>query len=220
MNELLQQLKAADRVCQSANEHYVKADQMESQISEVNGKIKKAKIKWIAIGLIAWWFFGGIISMIYTAINIMIIQLIGVILIIVGIVMDVKFCRGKYIKEKEGFDSEIANIQRQVQAERNIGQQIFEDNIAAMEFLPSDYWYPMATDYLVKTVQTGRASTLAEALDKFEEQLHRWKIEEANSQMVAMQQQQTAYLSSIKTSSKVSAAANVANAFINLSSKM
>lgn len=207
MNELLQKLKAADRVCQSANEHYVKADQIESPISKLSGKIKPARIIWIIIGLIVSWLVEDLLP------KNGFIQVVG----FVGVMILAIIC---YLKTKEVINSKIAKIQEQAQAERNIAQQIFEDNIATMEFLPSDYWYPLATEYLIKAIQIGRASTLPEAIDKFEEQLHRWKIEEANSQMLAMQQQQTAYLSSIKTSSKVSAAANVANAFINLSSKM
>ncbi len=207
MNELLQKLKAADRVCQSANEHYVKAEQIESSTSKFSGMIKPAKIIWIIIGFIVSWLVGDMLP------NNGFIQVVGFVVVVILAII----C---YRKTKEIINSKIAKIQEQAQAERNIAQQIFEDNIATMEFLPSDYWYPLATEYLIKAIQIGRASTLPEAIDKFEEQLHRWKIEEANSQMLAMQQQQTAYLSSIKTSSKVSAAANVANAFINLSSKM
>lgn len=215
MNELLQKLKAADRVCQSANEHYVKADQIESPISELSGKIKKAKTKWIIIGIVAWAIIAYLLESMARHIPFLGDTFMFIMLAVVVVLSII--C---YRKEKEAINSKIAKIQEQAQAERNIAQQIFENNIATMEFLPSDYWYPLATEYLIKAIQIGRASTLPEAIDKFEEQLHRWKIEEANSQMLAMQQQQTAYLSSIKTSSKVSAAANVANAFINLSSKM
>lgn len=125
-----------------------------------------------------------------------------------------------YKKEQESVNSEIAKLQAQIEKEKGYAQQIFDDHVEELAFLPVDYWYPMATEYLMKVIQAKRANTLGEAIDKFEEQLHRWKIEEANAQMIAQQQQQTAHLASIKTSSKISAAANVTNTIFNIASRI
>ena len=54
----------------------------------------------------------------------------------------------------------------------------------------------------------------------FDEQLHRWKIEEANAEIVAQQKAQTANLNSIRKSRKVSAIAYTANAIVNISRKL
>ena len=51
----------------------------------------------------------------------------------------------------------------------------------------------------------------------FDEQLHRWKVEEANTSIVAQQQAQTEALKGIRKSSAINAAANVANAAANIS---
>ena len=83
--------------------------------------------------------------------------------------------------------------------------------------IPSEYWYPQATDYLYRMVSTNRADSINQALQMFDEQKHSWNVEQANNEMIQQQRQQTNSLASIKTSSKISAAANVVNALSNLS---
>lgn len=77
----------------------------------------------------------------------------------------------------------------------------------------------MATEYLIKVVAAGRADSLKEALNLFDAQLHRWRVEEANNAILA-QQLQTAHLASIRTSSKISAAANVTNTLLNFANSL
>jgi hypothetical protein len=62
---------------------------------------------------------------------------------------------------------------------------------------------------LVKIVSAGRAETINQALTMLDEQLHRWKIEQTNDQILAQQQSQTAALKGIRTSSAINATANV-----------
>lgn len=93
-------------------------------------------------------------------------------------------------------------------------------NLEQVRFLPADYWYPMATEYLIKVVAAHRADSLKEALDLFDAQLHRWRVEEANNAILAQQQLQTAHLASIRTSSKISAAANVTNTLLNFANSL
>lgn len=125
-----------------------------------------------------------------------------------------------YKKGQGEFKAESAKRQKAIEKEKAAAQQIFDNNVNDLAFLPVDYWYPLATEYLVKVVQADRANSLAEALSMFDEQLHCWKIEEANAEIVAQQKAQTANLNSIRKSSKVSAIANTANAIVNISSKL
>jgi len=52
------------------------------------------------------------------------------------------------------------------------------DNHHVVEFLPETYRNPQATSYMLLAVSNGRADTLKEAINLYEEQLHRWKLEE------------------------------------------
>lgn len=204
METLLNALHNADRICGQTNIHFEKAAEMIQQIEILTAKIKKAKKKWIGIGF-GLWFVGGSIS---------------AILALLGIIGGVVFGVGGYRAEKTALEAQISSLQKKAQQERDAAQQIFEENYEMLSFLPDDYWYPLATSYLVKAIASKRVGTLGEALDRFDAQLHRWKVEEANAALLAQQQAQTEHLKSIRTSSKVSAAANVTNTIFNIASRL
>ena len=53
-----------------------------------------------------------------------------------------------------------------------------ETNKHLLAFLPSKYRNLEATSYMLMVVSDGRAETLKEAMNLYEEQLHRWKMED------------------------------------------
>lgn len=218
MEELLQQVKQADRICKEANVHYEKAAQAEQKSAERSAAMKNAVKKGILTGVVVWivcYVVAAVIGVIPAIGNVLggVIRLLAdFVAIFVG--------WSTWRNEKKTAKEDIEKLSAQVQAERDAGQAVFDAHAEEMSFLPVDYWYPLATEYMLKVLQTGRASTLGGAIDHFEDQLHRWKVEEANSQMLELQKQQAAQLASIKTSSKVSAAANVTNAFINIANNL
>lgn len=222
-NELLQKLINADKICKQANVHYQEAIQLEQQDLVQQASMKKsAKIKGILVG-IATWFVIGMIGNILVSIlgNIeMFVMMINSISQFGGIALGIFLGYGIYKKAKNEFETDSNKRKKAVEKEKAAAQQIFDNHVNALAFLPVDYWYPLATEYLVKVVRTERANTLAEALSMFDEQLHRWKIEEANAEIVAQQKAQTANLNSIRKSSKVNAIANTASAIVNISSKL
>ena len=80
----------------------------------------------------------------------------------------------------------------------NRGVSILRENEDTLAFLPEDYRYPLAVSCFIKYALEGRAPTLQDALDRFDEQQHRWKMEEAQQQMLKMQQQQMNQLNAIR----------------------
>lgn len=215
MNELLEKLKAADAICKQANPYYESATQLQQQCDEQLATLPKRKKKWIIIAVVIYLVIVPIVSNILLAIPV-IGKFLGAVAGMGGLVAAIFVGVNGWKKEQVKTDEEVARLQKEIQAKKDQGQAVFDQYAAEMDFLPVDYWYPLATEYLVNMVKSGRASTLGEAIDRFDEQLHRWKIEESNAQMLAMQQQQTAHLASIKTSSKISAAANVTNTIFNI----
>lgn len=210
MNELLQALTNADAICNQTQPHYEKATQLQQEAQAIPARFKKMKIKWTVIGLVVW----EVVSMTLTSLGS--IPLLGLVGMAAGCYLGIK----GYQAEKAKADKKIDALQKQSEAEVQTAQEVFDDHAAEMDFLPVDYWYPMATSYLVKIVKNGRTNSLSEALDKFDDYLHRWKLEEANAQLVAQQQEQTAHLASIKRSSRISAAANVTNTVFNIASRL
>ena len=222
-NELLQKLINADRICKQANVHYQEAVKLEQHdLGQQASAKKSAKIKGIIVG-VATWFVISLIGNVLIALlgNIeMLAMMVNSISKFGGLALGIILGYSIYKKGQGEFNAESAERQKAIEKEKAAAQQIFDNNVNDLAFLPVDYWYPLATEYLVKVVQADRANSLAEALSMFDEQLHRWKIEEANAEIVAQQKAQTANLNSIRKSSKVSAIANTANAIVNISSKL
>lgn len=202
MENLLNALQNADQICRQTNTHFEKAAETERHILLHTEKIKKAKKKWIIIGVVS--------------------ELLGEALFHVpplSIIGAIVIGACGYRAEKKALETKISSLRNKAQEERDAAQQIFEANYDALSFLPDDYWYPLATSYLIKVIESKRVGSLGEALDRFDAQLHRWKVEEANAALLTEQQAQTTHLKSIRTSSKVNAAANVTNAIFNIASR-
>ncbi|MBQ3824363.1 MAG: hypothetical protein II808_04035 [Clostridia bacterium] len=78
-------------------------------------------------------------------------------------------------------------------------------NPSLLAFLPENYRYPIAINYMANIVYSDRAQTLNEALNKYDEQLHRWKMENTQEAILAEQQFQTRQLSDIHTAAVATA---------------
>ena len=57
-----------------------------------------------------------------------------------------------------------------------------------LAFLPDTYRNAEAACYMLLAVKDGRADTLKEAMNLYEEQLHRWKMEKIAANSARMQQ--------------------------------
>ena len=207
MDELTEKLIRADEVCNQTNGYLEEADRIESRKEKIVNKLMKAdKVLSFIIGFLSWEIIGRALLKFH-------MNILGIIPPVLGISIGIlfhKYAAGGLINRvSSGYD-------RKIQEQQGVAQGIFEENYDDMAFLPEEYWYPLATSYLINIAKTGRCRDLNEALDKFDEQLHRWKLEETNSEILAQQQLQTANLRSINTSSGINAAANVMNAIINL----
>lgn len=219
MNELLQKLNTAHRICIQANEHYTAIDGLRQQINETQAKAGERKgkriLQWVCFIL----FIVVCETVVLPPLKSISKDLATYTIPVLWILYIIAFLliRSRYrasVKEK------ISGFNQQIEEHNAAAQRIFDANAEQMAFLPSDYWYPIATDYLMKMLQTGRAATLSEALDKYDEQLHRWKLEDASAQVLAMQQQQAAHLANIQRNTGVSAVADVVTAAINISNSL
>lgn len=64
--------------------------------------------------------------------------------------------------------------------------------------IPIKFIYPNAIYYMKDLVEMGRATNMSDAIDKLEEQEHRWEIEEKQNQLLDEQKRQTQELRSIQ----------------------
>ena len=217
MENLLTALQNADRVCRNANVHHEAAARIEQEAEALQAGAKKTKIKWILIG-IGIWYLMNMVGTIFIR-----IPYIGAVLVVLcslaGMAGGIYIGMNGLRKARAELNAKLTKLRGSAQAERDKAQAICDAGWRELAILPEDYRYPLASTYLVRAVAAGRVTTLAEALDRFDAQLHRWKIEQANDQIVSQQQAQSKYLRSIDKTSKVNAAANVANAVFTIASK-
>ena len=85
------------------------------------------------------------------------------------------------IKEKR------QNFQKYERNKREEGSQIISKYAEHLQILPRDYWDTLSITTIIKYLEDNRADNLKEALKLYDEQLHRWKIEEQNKQVIQNQ---------------------------------
>lgn len=94
-------------------------------------------------------------------------------------------------------------------------EQIQDD----LTVIPPDYQYPLAIEYIYSCLRNQRAVSMGEAVNLYEDQLHKWRMEQMQSKLVEMSMQQQVSLDKIRRSNNISAAANVATAAAVIFSK-
>ena len=82
---------------------------------------------------------------------------------------------------------------------RDKAQRIAREHADVLAEIPAEYLTIDALSHMYRDVQTGRADSLAEAMDRYDEYLHRMRMEAAYEQLIAEQQRQAALLSRINT---------------------
>lgn len=67
-------------------------------------------------------------------------------------------------------------------------ERVIKENIEIISLIPEKYRYPLATSFLTEVFECGRADTMKEALNLYEEQLHRWRMENKMNEVLKKQQ--------------------------------
>lgn len=199
--QLAQQMQSAYEVSTQAWPHFLEAATLQEEADLSAAKAYKTRM-WLYV---AATILIGAIPMVG-----------GFLLMPAGIFLFLDY-RGRFHDEVEAARQEGYARAEEARAE---GAAILNGNEEAMAGLYGEYCTPDATEYLMNITAAGRADTLAEALLMCDEQMHRWKIEEANAAVVAAQQEQSASLKGIRRSNAVSAVANVTNAIFNIANSI
>ena len=93
----------------------------------------------------------------------------------------------------------------EAKAELETAENNLNANIGCVNLIPENYRYPFALDEIYSYLVNHRAESWKEAVNLYEEQLHRWKLEE-NSEEALLLQAQTAALAGKAASSAGTAA--------------
>ena len=93
--------------------------------------------------------------------------------------------------------------------------ELLSRNRAVLAAIPPEYCYPDAVQHMLHDVETGRADTMKEALDRYDEHLHRLKTEAAFAALLAEQQRQTRLMKDILTVARLNTAVTIYDAWWN-----
>ncbi len=85
-----------------------------------------------------------------------------------------------------------------------------------INIVPVDYQYLMAIEYMYSYFCNGRADTLKEAVNLYEEELFRMRQEQRSEQLVELQAQQAHSLSRVQQAATVTAVATSVNTINNI----
>ena len=218
MNQLTEQLRTADRICTQAYPYFEQAVALRADAEAKVAKSRKNKKIFTIVSILAILTFVPSIS---TPLVAVFGTFGGVLSLPVMIAAGLFLYKGvlkPFIERsaQRNEDEYVTSVSRADEAEA-AGNDILTRHASALAVIPEEYRYPMATGYLLKVVETGRAENINQALQMYDEQLHRWNVESANAEILSQQEAQTQALKGIRRSSAINAAANVTNAAVNIS---
>ena len=127
-----------------------------------------------------------------------------IIMLMVGGILLYKlgFCRARTRKIQQAAQQQWHARYDPVKAENElaIDRLIAESNVFTqkachvLDFLPDMYRSQLAVVFMEQAVRAGRADTLKEAINIYEEQLHRWTLEAQGRQLLRQKEMQTAMI--------------------------
>lgn len=212
-------IDAALPVLQRINELYMMACSLEEEYTARREKRANAcKKATVVAGIALWVLIYGLVNSFYKA------QLsagnvsgvgpafIGIAIVCVCCAALMKFVVSPLLGKTIGGAS-VAMQDMEEQADA-ISQEIYNTYIANQETLdplPRDYRYYDAAVFFESALANGRAESMKEAVNLYEEYLHRVRMEANGQQMLAMQQQQSQMLAYIERNSGVTATFSVLN---------
>jgi hypothetical protein len=111
--------------------------------------------------------------------------------LVIAFLLSAGFAFLRFKAHKSKIDKEADGIQASAKAEMDVVNNIAQSNKELISSVPANYRYPMATNYIYEVFRDGRVNTLNEALNMYDTQLHRWKMEKMGEKMLTEQQRQT-----------------------------
>lgn len=209
MNELVEKLRNADSICKEFYPYFESANkQMEEAEEKLKDDKKTRTVISAVVGIFVWLLLSEILMD-----TLRLPGFFNFVAILIGGLAGKKLYTSVFFPKITEYYN--VSMKEALKIEQK-GKLIMEEHQAELSVIPEEYWYPMATEYLLKVVQTERAENVNQALSMYDEQLHRWKLEEANAAILEEQIKQTEALKGIRRSSAVNATANVTSAIFNI----
>lgn len=109
--------------------------------------------------------------------------LVGVIDFVLGVIFYRRYQSAE--KKRRAKAAEMDAQMKQVDDDIDL---YYAKNYDIIKVLPPDYRYALASDYILSTLRNRRADTIKEATNLFEDQLHKWRMERYQVEILNRQQ--------------------------------
>ncbi len=190
---------------QKVEEYYNKGIKIQKRLNDAI-KNKNADFMGLKLGISAFaaLFVGGYIGLYiagfiyyisnYTVSPLILLPIIFVCMIVIGVVA--YFLLHKMLKKK--MEKRHEKLVDSLQMDFNNNQLLYFDVLETVlpvlkKYIPEDYWYSQAVASIGGYFRNGRAGTMKEALNLYEEEMHRLRMENMQEQTLRLNQKQTTY---------------------------
>ena len=89
---------------------------------------------------------------------------------------------------KTNIEPQIKVYEAELQRTNDLAEKFVRENNYVIAFLPAQYRNIQAVSFMLVAVTSGRADSLKEVYNLYEEQLHRWKLEDAAMESLQAQE--------------------------------
>ncbi len=168
------------------------------------GLKKKFIIGLAAICFLISFFFASLVSKIQFIQS----KVMASSMLVLGVIAFVVY---KKVIEPQYLKNAYVNEMQDALEEVKRGFEIMDEKSSDLYVIPEDYRYRTAMDYIYKVMKDNRAETLNDALAMFDDQLHRWRMEDMQRKFVEHEAEIAKNVKHIRANTAASAAANVAS---------
>lgn len=195
--ELLDKMAQARRIIFEIENKEIAMHQNKDHLSLMQKKcdklIKESKISYIIKGYILWgfiaagvgfWpalFIGGyaipLLVVEYESESIISVLSIGYFFVLLIYTFIYVLC---VVNQKRNCKKTMEQFKK---TEQEVNKEIMSvipwcrEELKKIDFIPKEYQYGIAIDFFYKVLNNGRADSLKECMNLYEEQIHRWKLE-------------------------------------------
>lgn len=211
--ELIETLNQIYDVCEEAEGYYLQSQEHEEQVRNYKYQIQQCNLPTVAKVILGICIM-GCIAMIWRTIFGLGNPSIAGILMFAGAYFGLKKANELYLNTKKDeirlYEEEIAKEKQKQEEYMNQANSCIWMNDQLLSNVPNEYLGTLPIGEMRKYLLHQRANTLPEAINLYEEQLHRWKLEEQNDMILESQYRQEQRLANIEFYSALSASLDAA----------
>ena len=141
------------------------------------------------------WFIAGLIALAMMGVS----SGVDVAVVVLPLVIGILLCwyansaiksinKEKNEKKETELEPQLKEIGMHLKEANAALKKFHEENSELVAFLPKQYANLEAVSFMLVAIHSGRADSLKEVYNLYEEQLHRWKLEEAANQSAQAQE--------------------------------